>query len=192
MVARMDRCWILRAKRNASPSVSTRHTSAATRSGVPSGGTISSRTTVPVFRRALVLTFAPCVLMSTEFDRYRSVPASTTTGQESPVRGCCRRSCCRGLGTRQPRATHVPTHEHYGGRYVARGHQGNFKPGGQCRERQPCPSTDLLGTQVEEGPPCGKPQRIIQEMRPDSEPFVPRAGTCRVTLQRPERRLAPR
>ena len=103
---------IRRAKRNASPSVSTRHTSAATRSGGPSGGTISSQTGVPVFRRAVVLTFAPCMLMSTEFDRYRFVPASTTTGQESPVRGYCRRFCCRGLATRRPRAPHVPTHEH--------------------------------------------------------------------------------
>lgn len=83
--------------------MSTRHTSAATRSGGPWGGTNSNHTAVPVFRRALVLTFAPRMLMSTDFDRYRLVPASTTTGQESPVRGYCRRSPCCGLATRQPR-----------------------------------------------------------------------------------------
>jgi hypothetical protein len=56
-------------KRKASPSGSTRHTIATMRSGGPSGGTTSSRTEVPVFRRALVLTFAPNGLMSTELVR---------------------------------------------------------------------------------------------------------------------------
>src|SRR6266568_5102960 len=86
--------------RNASPSASTRHTSAPTRSGGPSGGTNSSCTVAPVFNRALVLTFAPCVLMSTDLARYRLVPTLTTTGQATRVRGRCRRFCCGGRGMR--------------------------------------------------------------------------------------------
>src|SRR6266567_3586352 len=86
--------------RNASPSASTRHTSAPTRSGGPSGGTNSSCTVAPVFNRALVLTFAPCVLMSTDLAKYRLVPTLTTTGQATRVRGRCRRSCCDGRGIR--------------------------------------------------------------------------------------------
>ncbi len=52
--------------RKASPSGSTRHTIAPTRSGGPSGGTISSCTEVPIFSCVLVLTFAPNGLMSKE------------------------------------------------------------------------------------------------------------------------------
>jgi hypothetical protein len=113
-----------RANRNASPPGSTRHTRAPTLSRGPAGGTISRRTVVPVFSRALVLTFAPCVLMSTACDRYRLVPASTTTGHRTLVRTCCRRSCCWGIVTEfiasKPRAD--PTgHEDRG---VAREWQG--------------------------------------------------------------------
>src|SRR6266851_2189765 len=87
-----------RLNRNASPSASIRHTSAPTRSGGPSGGTTSSCTVVPVFSRALVLTFAPRVLMFTELDKYRLVPTLTTIGQATRVRGWRRRSCCRRRG----------------------------------------------------------------------------------------------
>ena len=94
-VMRMSRCSIPWLNRNASPSASIRHRSAPTRSEGPWGGTISSCTVVPVFNRALVLTFAPCGLMSTELDKYRLVPTVTTTDQATRVRGWCRRSCCR-------------------------------------------------------------------------------------------------
>src|SRR5229473_7894496 len=90
-VIRMNRCWIPRANRNASPSASTRHTNASTRSGGPSGGTSSSRTVVPVFNLALVLTFAPWVLISRECDKYRLAPVSTMTPHDTLVRGSCRR-----------------------------------------------------------------------------------------------------
>src|SRR6266481_3412267 len=91
--------------RNASPSASTRHTSAPTRSGGPSGGTNSSCTVAPVFNRALVLTFAPCVLMSTDLDKYRLVATLTTMGQATRVRGCCRLSCRGGVGMRSHSGT---------------------------------------------------------------------------------------
>lgn len=91
---RMDGCSMARANINASPSPSTRHTRAPTISRGPAGGTISRRTGVPAFSRALVLTFAPCVLMSTACDKYRLVPVSTTTGHTTLVRTYCRRSCC--------------------------------------------------------------------------------------------------
>ncbi len=54
------------------------------------------RTVVPVVSGALALTFAPGVLMSTELDKYRLVPTLTTTGQDTRVRRCCRRSGVRG------------------------------------------------------------------------------------------------
>src|SRR5437762_2589169 len=91
--------------RNASPSASIRHTSAPTRSGGPSGGTNSSCTVVPVFNRALVLTFAPCVLMSTDIDKYRLVATLTTLGQATRVRGCCRLSCRGGVDMRRHSGT---------------------------------------------------------------------------------------
>src|SRR6266487_6559680 len=87
-----------RLNRNANPSASIRHTRAPTRSGGPSGGTTSSCTVVPVFNRALVLTFAPRVLISTELDKYRLGPTLTTMGQATRVRGWRRRSCCRRRG----------------------------------------------------------------------------------------------
>ena len=83
---------------SASPSASTRHTRASTRSGAPSGGTNSNCTIAPVFNLALVLTFVPCMLMSTDLARYRFVPALTMTGQVSRIRGCRRRSCRGGRG----------------------------------------------------------------------------------------------
>src|SRR6266536_1068188 len=38
--------------------------------------------------------------MSTDLAKYRLVPALTTTGQATRVRGCCRRFCCGGRGMR--------------------------------------------------------------------------------------------
>lgn len=117
---------MVRTNRNASPSASTRHTRAPTLSRGPAGGTISRRTVVPVFSRALVLTFAPCLLMSTVCDRYRLAPASTTTGHKTLLRTSCRRSCCgwgivtEGTGSK-PRAD--PTG--LWNRWVARVWQGN-------------------------------------------------------------------
>lgn len=55
--------------KKASPSEVNRHTVAPTRSGGPSGGTISSCTEVPIFSLALILTLAPNALMSRERDK---------------------------------------------------------------------------------------------------------------------------
>src|SRR5215510_4765450 len=90
-------CSIPCLNRNARPSESTRHTTASTRSEDPSEETKSSCTVVPVASRALVLTFAPYMLTSRERDRYRFFPTLTTTGQETRIRGYCRRSGCDGF-----------------------------------------------------------------------------------------------
>jgi hypothetical protein len=95
----MNGWWMLRAKKKATPSASRRHTSAPTRSGVPSGGMICNRTTVPVRSRALVMTFAPWPLMSTTWQGYRCLLVSTTTGHETRVLGCRRRFREGGLTT---------------------------------------------------------------------------------------------
>src|SRR6266481_2709035 len=85
--------WLmLRAKRNANPSASTRHTNAPTRNGSPFGGTNCSRTVVPLRSHILGATFAPCALMSTAWHGWRRFPTSTSTGHATRVRGYCRRS----------------------------------------------------------------------------------------------------
>jgi hypothetical protein len=85
--------WLmLRAKRNANPSSSTRHTNATTRNGSESGGANCSRTSVPLSSHILGMTFAPCELMSTARHAWLRLPSSMSTGHAIRVRGCCRRS----------------------------------------------------------------------------------------------------
>src|SRR5229473_149654 len=95
--------WLmLRAKRNANPSASTRHTNAPTRSGSPSGGTNCSRTVVPLRSHILGATFAPCALMSTAWHGWRRFPTSTSTGHATRVRGLLDRQVRRLLALENP------------------------------------------------------------------------------------------